>query len=484
MSNAEPAKAKGKGKGTQSKLYATYEKPYPRTVKGAFRTWKWAMLIVLLGIYYLSPFLRWDRGPDAPDQAILIDIMGRRAYFFFIEIWPQEVYYLTGLLIIAAIVLFAATSLFGRVWCGFACFQTVWTDLFLWVEALVEGDRTKRMQLDRGPWSFKKLGIKLFKHFLFLVVAVLTGGAWVLYFNDAPTALVEIFTGTATSGTYLFLFLFSATTYVMAGWAREQACIYMCPYARFQGAMLDDESLVITYEAWRGEPRAPAKIGQSFEGRGHCVACNACIQVCPTGIDIRAGSQLACINCGLCADACDEVMKRYGLPTGLVRYDSNANQNSRKKGELPHLHLIRPRTLIYATVLTVVCSLMVVSLSTRDKLKLNVIHERAPLFSRLSDGSIRNGYTLKVLNMARENREITFEVEGVKVSKAAIIGHEVAEGALVLPVKPDQVGDFRLFLSVAREDTPKGSVPITIVVTDRLTGETAKASDVFAAPEE
>jgi cytochrome c oxidase accessory protein FixG len=482
MSTSQQAPAKIKGK--QNKLYAEYEKPYPRNVKGAFRTAKWLTLIVLLGIYYLAPFLRWDRGPGAPDQAILIDMSGRRAYFFFIEIWPQEIYYLTGLLIIAAIVLFAATSLFGRVWCGFACFQTVWTDLFIWVESLVEGDRTHRIQLDKGPWSFRKFNVKLFKHFLFLIISLLTGGAWVLYFGDAPTTLREVFTGTATSGTYLFLFLFSATTYVMAGWAREQACIYMCPYARFQGAMLDDESLIITYEPWRGEPRGPARPGENFEGRGHCVACNACVQACPTGIDIREGSQLACLNCGLCVDACNEVMDRFKLPHGLITYDSIANQRARSQGEKPHPHLLRPRTMIYGAVLIIVSSIMVFSLSTRDRLKLNVIHERAPLFSRLSDGGVRNGYTLKILNMVREPREITFDVQGVKVSKATIIGLEEAGENPILPVKPDQVGDYRVFLTVARGDVPKGSVPITITIVDRITGDKAVASDVFAGPDE
>ncbi|MFA6018838.1 MAG: 4Fe-4S dicluster domain-containing protein, partial [Rhodospirillales bacterium] len=302
--------------------------------------------------------------------------------------------------------------------------------------------------------------------------------------NDATTVIGEIFRGDAGSGTYLFLFLLTATTYVMAGWAREQACIYMCPYARFQGAMLDDESLIITYEPWRGEPRGPARPGESFEGRGHCVACNACVQACPTGIDIREGSQLACLNCGLCVDACNEVMDRFKLPHGLITYDSIANQKSRAQGQKPHPQLLRPRTLIYCAVLIIVSSIMVYSLSTRDRLKLNVIHERAPLFSRMSDGGVRNGYTFKILNMVRVPREIVFEIDGVKVSKTSIIGQEDIDGPPMLPVKPDQVGDYRVFLSVARGDVPKGSVPITITIRDKLTGDTAQASDIFAGPEE
>jgi cytochrome c oxidase accessory protein FixG len=466
-----------------NKLYAAYQKPYPRNVSGEFRLAKWLTLFVLLGIYYLAPFLRWDRGPGAPDQAILIDMPARRAYFFFIEIWPQEIYYLTGILIIAAIVLFAATSLFGRVWCGFACFQTVWTDLYLWVEAKIEGDRTARMQLDKGPWTGEKVRKKAVKHVLFVLIGFLTGGAWIMYFSDAPTVIREVFTGEAGYWSYTFLFMFTATTYIMAGWAREQACIYMCPYARFQGAMLDEDSLIITYEGWRGEPRAPARPNQSFEGRGHCVDCLACVQVCPTGIDIREGSQMGCINCGLCVDACNQIMERFNLPKGLITYDSIANQQARAKGEADRVHLLRPRTMIYALVLTIVGGVMIYSLSTRARLEMSVLHERAPLYSMLSDGSVRNGYTLKLLNMVRQPRDLVFEVKGIEVSRASIIGQE-SEGAQArLHVGEDTVADFRLFLTVPPSAAPKGSVPITLTVRDERTGETKTANDVFVGPD-
>jgi cytochrome c oxidase accessory protein FixG len=466
-----------------NKLYATYQKPYPRTVSGEFRLAKWLTLFVLLGIYYLAPFLRWDRGPGAPDQAILIDMPARRAYFFFIEIWPQEIYYLTGLLIIAAIVLFAATSLFGRVWCGFACFQTVWTDLYLWVEAKIEGDRTARIQLDKGPWTARKIYLKTVKHLLFVLIGFLTGGAWIMYFSDAPTVIREVFTGEAGYWSYTFLFMFTATTYIMAGWAREQACIYMCPYARFQGAMLDEDSLIITYEGWRGEPRAPIKPGDSFEGRGHCVDCMACVQVCPTGIDIREGAQLGCINCGLCVDACNQVMERFNLPKGLITYDSVANQAARSKGEPDRVHLLRPRTMIYALVLAIVGGVMIYSLSTRARLGMSVLHERAPLYSLLSDGSVRNGYTLKLLNMVRQPRDLVFEVKGIEVSHASIIGQESEGGRARLHVPEDSVGDFRLFLTVPPNAVPKGSVPITLTVRDEATGEIKTANDVFVGPD-
>jgi len=465
-------------------LYARYLKPYPRLVSGAFRRFKWITLFVLLGIYYLAPFLRWDRGPGAPDQAILIDMPARRAYFFFIEIWPQEVYYLTGILIVAAIVLFAATSLFGRVWCGFACFQTVWTDLFLWVEAKIEGDRTARMQLDKAPWTAAKLGKKIVKHLAFILIGFFTGGAWVMYFNDAPTVIRELATFSAGPWTTTFFFLFTFTTYIMAGWAREQACIYMCPYARFQGAMLDEDSLIITYEAWRGEPRAPVAKGQTdFAGRGHCVDCKACVQVCPTGIDIRKGSQLECINCGLCVDACNAVMDRFKLPRGLIRYDSIAAQAARAAKRPGKTRFLRPRTFIYALVLAAVGGVMIASLATRDRLGLNVIHERSPLFVRLSDGSVRNSYTLKTLNMLRQERQLEFAIEGIAPSQATIVGQEADGARAKLVVGADRVGEFRLFLTLPADRVPKGSVPVTLRITDPQTGEEASARDIFAGPE-
>ncbi|MCC7166163.1 MAG: cytochrome c oxidase accessory protein CcoG, partial [Rhodospirillales bacterium] len=356
--------------------------------------------------------------------------------------------------------------------------------LFLWVEAKVEGDRTARMQLDRAPWSAPKLARKVIKHLAFILISFLTGGAWVMYFNDAPTVIRELATFTAGPWTVTFFFLFTATTYIMAGWAREQACIYMCPYARFQGAMLDEDSLIITYEAWRGEPRAPVGKGRTdFADRGHCVDCRACVQVCPTGIDIRKGSQLECINCGLCVDACNQVMDRFKLPRGLIRYDSITAQAARAARRPGKTRFLRPRTFIYAAVLAAVGGLMILSLATRDRLGLNVIHERSPLFVRLSDGSVRNAYTLKTLNMLRQERRLELAIEGIEPSQVAIVGQE-AEGARArLFVGADQVGEFRLFVTLPPDRAPKGSTPMAVRITDSATGETALARDIFAGPE-
>ncbi len=388
----------------QQPLYAGRVRVYPKKVAGFFRRLKWAGLIVLLAIYYIVPWIRWDRGPDAPDQAVLADIANERLYFFFIEIWPQELYYLVGLLVLGAVGLFLATSLAGRVWCGYACPQTVWTDLFMWVERLIEGDRNARIRLDKSPLGANKVLRKVLKHSVWLVIAALTGGAWIMYFNDAPTVVRDIFTGQASMTIYGFTALFTGTTYLLAGWAREQVCTYMCPWPRFQSAMFDEDTLIVTYERWRGEPRGRHQKGQSWEGRGDCVDCNLCVAVCPTGIDIRDGNQLECISCALCVDACNSVMEKVGRPLGLITYDTERNQQNRAAGRPTIYRLVRPRTLIYSLLFLVVAGAMLWSLLFRPTLDINVLQERSPLFVTLSDGDIRNGYTLNLLNKMLEPR--------------------------------------------------------------------------------
>jgi cytochrome c oxidase accessory protein FixG len=326
-------------------FFATRIKVYPKRVDGIVRRVKWAILAVCLGLYYVVPWLRWDRGPDAPGQAVLIDLPGRRAYFFSVEIWPQEVYFLTGLLILGAVGLFLVSSLFGRVWCGYACPQTVWTDLFLLIERLIEGDRNARIRLDRQPWSLPKAARKAAKHAVWLAIAAATGGAWVMYYVDAPTVVRDVFAGRASVEVYFFVGLFTATTYLLAGWAREQVCTYMCPWPRFQAAMFDEDTVTVTYQAWRGEPRGSHKPGQSWQGRGDCVDCRQCIAVCPTGIDIRDGQQLECIGCGLCVDACNEIMDKVGRPRWLITFDTLAHQAAKAAGRPVAYRLVRPRVL-------------------------------------------------------------------------------------------------------------------------------------------
>ncbi len=471
-----------------SPLYVSRIKVHPKDVKGLYRRIKWAVLALCLAVYYLAPFLRWDRGPTAPDQAILIDLPGRKAYFFMIEIWPQEVYFLTGLLILAAITLFLVTSLFGRLWCGYACPQTVWTDLFMWVERKIEGDRNARIKLDASPYTGEKIVKRTLKHTAWVAIALATGGAWILYFDDAPTVIRDVFTGNATLTQYFFIGLFTATTYTLAGWAREQVCTYMCPWPRFQSAMLDDQSYVVTYEEWRGEKRgklAKAAPGvDPWAGRGDCVDCNSCVAVCPTGIDIRDGQQLECIGCGLCIDACDAVMDKVGRPRGLIRFDTLANQACRAKGEPATHKFIRPRTLIYAGVLALVGSVMLVALLSRATVELNVLRDRAPLFVTLSDGNIRNAYTIHVLNKTHEPREFALAVSGLQGAVLGVAGSDAAAAPVVtLAAKPDSVATYRVFVTVpAQSVRGNASSPVRFDLKPREGRGHADYDSVFLAP--
>jgi len=455
----------------------------PRSVKGRFRDYKWWAMTILLAWWHLGPFLRWDRGPGAPDQAILVDMPGRRAYFLFIEIWPQEVYYVTGLLLIAAISLFLMSALAGRVWCGFLCWQTVYTDLFQQVERIVLGDRTVRIAFERQPMSVTKLAKKAVVYAAWAAISAVCGIGFTLWFGDAFQTLREIFTLEATPATYLFILIIGGFCFLLAGFARERVCVYMCPYSRFQSAMFDEHSLIVSYEGWRGEPRAPAPKDQNFTGRGHCVDCKMCVQSCPTGVDIRFGNQLACIGCGLCIDACDTVMEKFGLPKGLIRLDSAANVEARTEGrQPPGQKLVRPRTLLYVALLAIVGTVMLTALVSRSTTEVNVLHERAPLFVQLSDGSVRNGYVYKVLNMIREDRTFTLKVEGLDGARIDVVGGDAGVAQTELAVDKDSVGTFRLFVT-APESALKGkSQPVTLVLTDP-SGGIVRSNTLFAGPE-
>ncbi|HTY70667.1 MAG TPA: cytochrome c oxidase accessory protein CcoG [Alphaproteobacteria bacterium] len=465
-------------------IYANRIKVYPKSVDGTFRRLKWAVLAFCLAVYYLVPWLRWDRGPSAPSQAILIDLPGRRAYFFFVEIWPQEVYFLAGLMIFGAIALFLVSSLFGRLWCGYACPQTVWTDLFMFVERWIEGDRNARVKLDRQPWTAGKLARKTLKHTVWLAIAAATGGAWVFYYADAPTTLRAIFTGGASTDVYFFVGLFTATTYLLAGWAREQVCTYMCPWPRFQAAMFDENTLTVTYHSWRGEPRGSHKAGESWDGRGDCVDCRQCIAVCPTGIDIRDGQQLECIGCGLCIDACATVMDKVGRPRGLISFDTIAGTAAKAERRDVAYRLMRPRVILYVGLLAVVGVVMVAAFALRSTLDLTILHDRAPLFVMLSDGSIRNGYTIKIVNKTRRTRHDVLTAEGLPGATLRVVeanGSADAAAREVLEARPDTVATYRLYVTAPRRRLPE-STPLTFRLRDQETGATAQHGTVFLAP--
>ncbi len=460
-------------------LYKSREPIYPKRVQGTFRKTKAIAMTIMFAIYYGLPWVRWDRGLNAPDQAVLVDFPGRRFYFFFIEIWPQEIYYITGLLILAAIGLFLVTSLFGRVWCGFACPQTVWTDLFLAVERRVEGDRNKRIRLAKAPWTMDKIFKKIIKHSIWLVIAVGTGGAWVLYFHDAPTLFRDLFTLDAPMTAYLFIALLTFFTYLLGGFAREQVCIYMCPWPRIQGAMLDEDTLMVSYEKDRGEPRGPHKKGDTWEGRGHCVSCRQCVVVCPMGIDIRDGAQLECIGCGLCIDACNGIMKKLDLPQNLIAFDTDKNIERRSKGEPTSYSLFRPRTFVYSGVLVLVAAVMLLSLLNRSTLELNIQRDRNPLYVTLSDGGVRNGYTVKILNKTQDARNFRLTHQSEHALEMKIVGTDAQLQDFIVNVESDKLRAVRVFLTKPGDTSPVENIPVTFTVTDIELGTTASYEGTF-----
>jgi len=468
-------------------LYAPRRKIYPQSVHGTFRNVKWAALGITLGIYYLLPFIRWDRGPDAPGQAVLIDFPARRFYFFFIELWPQEIYYLTGLLILAAVGLFLMNALAGRVWCGYLCPQTVWTDLFFAIERFFEGDRREHMRSDAQPWTAQKVARKAGKHFTWLIVAWWTGGAWVLYFADAPTLVKELATGEAPFIAYLWIGILTATTYTLAGHMREQVCLYMCPWPRIQAALTDEYALNVTYRYDRGEPRCSAKKADQLRAHGapagDCVDCLQCVHVCPTGVDIRGGANLGCIQCGLCIDACDTVMSKLGRATGLIAYDTDLNIKARSEGRQPIFKLMRMRTALYAGIIAIAGGIMIFTLATRDSEGISVIHDRNPMFVRMSDGALRNGYTIRIVNKQLKYREFIISVDGLPSTLVDFVGQAPrADGRRLVSVGPDQTHEVRVMVTDYSLTPPAPSTSILFRLIDIDSGKVAEMRDHFFGP--
>ncbi len=492
-------------------LYEKRKKIFPKRAEGRFRRFKWIVMLITLGIYYLTPWIRWDRGAHAPDQAVLVDLAARRFYFFFIEIWPQEFFFVAGLLVMAGFGLFLVTSAIGRAWCGYACPQTVWVDLFLVVERAIEGDRNARMKLDAGPWTLDKLGKRVTKHGIWLAIAVATGGAWIFYFADAPKLLASFVTLQAPPVAYITVAVLTATTYVFGGLMREQVCTYMCPWPRIQAAMVDENSLVVTYNDWRGEPRSrhAKKAAAAGASVGDCVDCNACVAVCPMGIDIRDGQQLECITCALCIDACDAVMDKIGKERGLIAYatlsDYSANMALATDGgtrpidpariraadgsfsdQVRHFDwriILRLRTVFYFAIWMLAGLGLVFALVSRDRLGLNVIHDRNPQFVVESDGSIRNGYEVKLLNMIPEPRVITLSIEGLPHATMRISGQEGGEGrSFDIPVQPDKVTAIKVFVTLPKDFRAEAEQGFSLVAEDRPGGERGSYDARFNVP--
>jgi len=471
-------------------FFEARKKVFPRKVDGVFRRLKWVIMAITLTIYYVTPWLRWDRGPYAPDQAVLVDLAHRRFYMFSIEIWPHEFYFVAGLLVMAGVGLFLVTSAVGRAWCGYACPQTVWTDLFVHVERAIDGDRNAQTRLLNAPWGPAKIARRVAKHAIWIVIAVATGGAWIFYFADAPTLARALADGSAPYVAYATIGILTATTYIFGGLMREQVCIYMCPWPRIQTAMLDEQSLIVTYKEWRGEPRTHG-VKRTADLRdakfGDCIDCNACVNVCPTGIDIRDGAQIGCITCGLCIDACDAVMVRLDRDPRLIGYATAIDSELARKGQptvAPLKRLFRPRTIAYLAVWSGIGLGMLFALGNRERIDVAVLRDRNPVWVRLSDGAIRNSYTVKIRNMQDRPRRMEIAVSGLPGAVLWDEAHDRGSASkLDVTAEADRVVKLRLFVAAAAQGPERDAFAFTVTAKDRE-GGTAHDSTVFERPDD
>jgi len=400
-------------------LYQAHRKLYPKTVHGVFARWRWAAVWFTQLLYYGLVWMPWGDRP-----AVLFDLGARKFYIFGLVLYPQDFIYLTALLVVAAYALFFFTAIAGRLWCGYACPQTVYTEMFLWIEQKVEGDRTARIRLDQSPWTFHKLRVKLGKHLLWLVLALWTGITFVGYFVPIRDLLHEIGTLAIDGWSAFWVLFYSFATWGNAGFMREQVCKYMCPYARFQSVMFDKDTLVVTYDPARGEPRgarrksephgpAAAQQQQQALKRGDCIDCGVCVHVCPTGIDIRKGLQYECIGCAACIDGCDQVMDKVGLPRGLIRY-STENAIEGKVAEKDILRrMFRPRIIVYAVILVAVSAALLVALHLRTPFKADILRDRGSLARELAGGVIENNYRIQLINAAEHPVSYTLRASGL-----------------------------------------------------------------------
>ena len=391
-------------------LYAASKKIYPRSVQGLFARWRWAMVLLTQLVFYGLPWLQWGQR-----QAVLFDLEARRFYIFSLVLYPQDFIYLTGLLVVSALSLFLFTAVAGRLWCGFACPQTVYSEIFMWIERHIEGDRAARMRLDGAPMSAHKLARKSAKHGAWLLLSLWTGFTFVSYFTPTYALLQESLSGSFGSWEVFWGLFYSFATYGNAGFMREQVCLHMCPYARFQSAMFDADTLVVTYDEERGEPRGARsrKADLLTLDLGACVNCSLCVQVCPTGIDIREGLQYECIGCGACADVCDGVMDKMGYPRGLIKYSTqNAIEQHWTKRQILR-RVLRPRVLVYTAILGAVVLAMVVSLALRTPFKVDVVRDRGVLARMVEGGRIENVYRLQIMNATEAAQTFHIAVDGL-----------------------------------------------------------------------
>ncbi len=434
-------------------FFEAHKKIYPRSISGTFMNWRWAMVLLTQLLFYGLPWLEWGQR-----QIVLFDLGARRFYLFGLVLYPQDFIYLTGLLIISALSLFLFTAVAGRLWCGFTCPQTVYTEIFMWIEHKVEGDRSARIRLDQGGWTVEKIWKKSLKQFLWVAIALWTGFTFVGYFVPIRSLGGELLDLQGSWQIFWVLF-YGFATYGNAGYMREQVCKYMCPYARFQSAMFDKDTLIVSYDAQRGEQRGPRKkdVDYKAQGLGDCIDCKLCVQVCPVGIDIRNGLQYECIGCGLCIDACNNVMANLHYPRGLIRLTT---QNAVTKGWMGKQilrRIARPRVLIYSCILLGLSIAMVVSLAIREPLKVDVIRDRASLARIVSGGKLENVYRLQVMNATEKAQTYGISVKGLN-------GIEMAEGQVV-DVDAAQTRGVTVRVQIPYASAETGSHPIEFEIT-------------------
>ncbi len=416
---------------------------HAKRVPGTFRSLKWYLSTLWL-IYFLTPYLRWDG-----QQAILLDIPNRQFHLFSITIHPQDVWMLSLLLILSAIILFGVAAIVGRAFCGYFCFQTIWTDVFTWIEEKIEGNPAQRRKLDKAPLNGNKIGKKLLKHSLWLIISAITGITFAAYFTDAYQLWVDYFTLQAGITAWVVLLLFILGTYFLAGFLREQTCLWLCPYARIQGVMYDKQTILPTYDAVRGEPRGKLK----DQNRGSCIDCRLCVAVCPTGVDIRAGQQEGCITCGLCIDACDSIMDKIDAPRGLVRYASLDEMNGRK----PKPIFKRARVIIYLSIIIATLLGVLYGLLNIAPVDWHVLHQRQPLYTLMSDGSVQNKFTFKILNKTGEDMRASIRTEGLEGVTTSGLGETIT-------LRADKLIPFDAYVRSKPNMLPEEQTPITFVL--------------------
>lgn len=430
-------------------LYEKHVKIRPRPIKGRFDRLRKIALLVLLGLFHILPFFNWHGR-----QAVFFDLPHRRFYIFGLNIWPQDFILLTFILLGLALTLFFATSLLGRVWCGYACPHTVYTEVFLWIEQKIEGNRSEQLKLARQPWKGEKGRKRLLKYSIWTLTAIIAGIGFVGYFSPIRQLIPDFFTFRASLNAYFWIFFYAGFCYMQAGIVREQFCKYLCPYARFQGAMFDQDTLIIAYDRQRGEPRRRLKKRdrENPEQLGFCVDCTMCVQVCPTGIDIRDGLQMECIACAACIDACDNMMDQIKAPRGLIRYSSsNALANHKPT------RFLRPKTVAYGAVLCAALTLFIIFISDKSDLDVNILRDRNVLARKISGRRIQNIYTIKILNKTEKFRDYTLTVSGIR-------GAEI-DGKTLFHVAPGEVYEEVLRVNVPRDAAKENNLDLHFIVT-------------------